>query len=78
MILNIPRDTNNCGFYVESFLFFFFFGLFRAVHMAHGSSQARSQIRALAASRCHSHSHSNSESEPGQRPTPQLTAMPVP
>ena len=37
--------------------FFFFFGLFRAVPTAYGSSQARSQSRAAAASLCHSHSN---------------------
>ena len=36
----------------------FFFLLFRAASAADGSSQARSQIRATAASLCHSHSNS--------------------
>ena len=46
--------------------------LFRAKHAGYGSSQARDQIRAVAAS-LH-HSHSNSGSQPRLRPTPQLTA----
>ena len=33
---------------------FFFFFLFRAAHMAYGSSQARGRIGAAAASLCHS------------------------
>ena len=51
-------------------MIFFFF---RALHSAYGSSQARSQIRAIDASLCHS--HSNARSEPRLRPTPQLTSM---
>ena len=43
---------------------------------AYGSSQARGQIRAVAAG-LH-HSHSNTESEPRLPPTPQLAAMPNP
>ena len=35
---------------------FFFFGLFRATSTAHGGSQARGQIQAIAASLHHSHS----------------------
>ena len=50
--------------------------LFRAALEAHGCSQARSRIRAVAASLCHS--HSNAESEPCLCPTPQLTATPDP
>ena len=44
--------------------------------MAYGSSQARGQIGAVAASLCNS--HSNAESEPHLRSTPQLVAMPDP
>ena len=54
--------------------FFFFFGLFRAAPTAHGSSQARDQIRAVAA--CLHHSHSNARSEQLLQCTPQLMAMP--
>ena len=55
------------------FLFFFpFFGLFWAAPAAHGGSQARVRIGAIAAG-LH-HTHSNIGSEPHLRPTPQLTA----
>ena len=40
--------------------FFFVFCLFRAVPAAYESSQARGQIRAIAASLCHSHSNNPS------------------
>ena len=53
--------------------FVFCFCLFRAAPTAHGGSQARSLIRAVAAG-LHQ-SHSNARSELGLRPTPQLTAM---
>ena len=53
--------------------FSFFFLLFRAAPAAYGSSQARSPIRATAASL--RHSHSNARSELCLLPTPQLTAM---
>ena len=54
----------------------FFCFLFRAVRAAYGSSQARGQIGAAAAS-LH-HSHSNARSEPHLSSTTQLTAMPDP
>ena len=38
---------------------FFFFGLFRAVPVAYGGSQARSRIRAVAAGLHHSHSNAD-------------------
>ena len=50
----------------------FFFFLFSATPMAHGGSQARGRIGAVAAS-LH-HSLSNARSEPCLRPTPQLMA----
>ena len=53
----------------------FFFSLFRATLMAHGGSQARGGIRAVAATLCHSHSHAGSK--PRLQPT-QLTATPDP
>ena len=56
--------------------FFFFFGLFRAIPMAYESSQARGQVRAVAAGL--RHSHSNMGSKPHLQPTPQLTAVPDP
>ena len=72
------RITSNILFvFTHSiFPFFFFFGLLskRAAQVAYGGSQARGQIRAVAAS-LH-HSHSNAGSEPCLRPTPQLMAMP--
>ena len=58
-------------------LFFFFFCLFAvswAAAAAHGGSQARGRIRAVATGPCQS--HSNVGSEPCLHPTPQLTAMP--
>ena len=49
---------------------FFFFCLFRATPMAYRGSQAKSQIRTVAAG-LH-HSHSNARSEPCLQPRPQL------
>ena len=63
---------------VLGYLFIYLFMLFRAAPAAYAGSQARGQIRAIAASLCHSHSHSNAGSEPHLRPTPQLTATPDP
>ena len=40
---------------------FFFLNLFRAAHMACGNSQARGQIRAMAAGLCHSYNNASSE-----------------
>ena len=60
-------------------LFVFCFCLFvfsRATPVAHGGSQARGPVGAVAAS-LH-HSHSNTGSEPHLWPTPQLTATPDP
>ena len=54
----------------------FIYLLFRAALAAYGGSQARGQIRAIAAG-LH-HSHSNAGSEPRLRPAPQLTATPDP
>ena len=59
--------------YTHTHIHFF---LFRAAPAACGSSQARGQIWAAAAS-LH-HSHSNTGSEPHLRPIPQLVAMPNP
>ena len=64
------------GPYLAEMFCFFFFWPFRAALGAYGSSQARGQIGATAAS-LH-HSHSNTGSKPHLRPTPQLTAMPDP
>ena len=60
--------------FVCLFVFVFFFAISWADPVAYGGSQARDQIRAVAAS-LH-HSHSNTRSEPRLRPTPQLTAVP--
>ena len=56
-----------------SFFLSFFFLIFRAAHMAFGSSQARVQIRAVAAGLYHT--YSNTGSEPCLPYIPQLTAM---
>ena len=60
----------------SSSFFFFLFCLFRASPKAHGGSQARGGIRAVAAS-LH-RSHSNAISGLCLQLTPQLTAMPDP
>ena len=51
----------NAFLFVSVFGFFFSFLLFRAASMAYGSSQARDQIKAAAASLRHSHSNARSE-----------------
>ena len=56
------------------FLFFFFFAFGRPAPKAHGSSQPRGPIGAVAAGL--SHSHSNARSKLCLQPTPKLTAMP--
>ena len=63
-------------FFFSFFFFFFFFLLFRAALAAHGGSQARDPMGAVAASPCHS--HSNAGSELRLQPTPELTATPDP
>ena len=60
-----------CGFWV----FFCLFAFSRAASAAHGGSQARGLIGAVA-SGLHQ-SHSNAKSEPRLQPTPQLTATPI-
>ena len=64
------------GLFYFILFYLFYFCLFRATPVAHGSSQARSQIGAVAAG-LH-HSHSNARSEPCLRPTLQLMATPDP
>ena len=54
----------------------FFLSFSRATPAAHGDSQARGLIRAVAAGL--RQGHSNVGSKPGLQPTPQLTAMPDP
>ena len=66
----------NVTIYFLFILFYFIFCLIAicwAAPMAYGGSQARGQIKAVAAG-LH-HSHSNVGSEPHLWPTPQLTAM---
>ena len=55
---------------------FFFFFFFRATPETYGRSQARGQIKAVAAGLHHSHSIDGSE--PDLWPTPQLPAVPDP
>ena len=55
------------------FIYLFIFLLLRAAPAAYGS-QARGQIRAVAASLCHS--HNNAGSKLHLQPIPQLMAMP--
>ena len=56
--------------------FFFVVVLVFLTAVPKGSSQAKGQIRAVAAGLYHSHSHAGSK--PHLRPTPQLKAMPEP
>ena len=64
-------------FILKIFMYLFFFCLFFSpTPVAHGDSQARGLIQAVAAS-LH-HSHRNLGSELHLRPTPQLRAMPNP
>ena len=61
----VANDNISC-------LFFFFFSLFRATHLAYGNSQARGRIGAVAAG----HNHSFFMIRRPPRSTPQLTSMP--
>ena len=58
-------------FLIFIYLIFFFFGLFRAVLLAYGGSQARGWIGAVAGLY---HSHSNARSKPCLQPAPELSA----
>ena len=58
------------------YFFLFLFLLFRTTPVAHGGSQARGHIGAVAPG-LH-HSHINAGSKPSRPPTPQLTATPDP
>ena len=62
--------------YVNYYIFFSVFSLFRAAPVAYGGSQAKGPNGTAAAS-LH-HSHSNARSKPGLQPTPQLMATPDP
>ena len=57
---------------LATFFFYLFFPFLGLLPMAHGGSQARGPIRAVAARLLRS--HSNARSKPRLRPTPQLTA----
>ena len=67
-------SISHTGHIIYLFALFFFF--LKAAPEAYGSSQARGQNRAAAASLHHSHSHARSK--PHLRPTPQFTATPDP
>ena len=75
---NIFKLNNNGGGFLYYALDapFYFIYFFRATSEVYGSSQARGQIGAAAASSRHSHSNIRSESH--LQPTPQLVAMPDP
>ena len=80
--LNLGRSSAHSGMSLTSRrIFFFFLAFSRAAPdtlVAHGVSQARGLIRAVAASLGLDQSHSNAGSEPCLRPTPQFMAMPDP
>ena len=65
-LCSLFRST--CCTHFLLFIYFYFFGLFRAAPMAYGGSQARGQIGSVATCLCNSHSHTRSE--PHLRPTP--------
>ena len=75
--MKLWKEPENCCFVhidqrKKNFFFFFVFCHFRAIPVAHGGSQGRGLIGAVAASP--QQSHSNVGSKPRLRPTPQLTA----
>ena len=72
MIL-LCHSGNSCP---TIFFLFFVFVFSRAAPAAHGGSQTRGLIGAVAAGP--HHNHSNARSEPHLSPTPQLMAMPDP
>ena len=63
---------------MENNFFFCLFAISWAAPTAHGGSQARDPIRAIAAGlrQRHSQRHSNAGSEPRLQPTPQFTTTP--
>ena len=69
LVQGVTNMTDPSTHIYQCFVFFFF----KATGMAYGSSQARGQIRAVAAGL--RHNHSNSGSKLCLPPTPQLTAM---
>ena len=62
--------------YPFSFIFYFYFAFSRATPVAHGGSQARGRVGAVAAGLHQSHSILGSE--PHLQPTLRLTATPDP
>ena len=60
--------------YIYIYIYIYFFGLFRASPAAHGGSQARYPIGAVAAGLLQS--HSNARSKQCLRPIPHLMATP--
>ena len=80
VVLNFIKQLPDLHFYIVSnstvYIKTFFFLLFRAAPMAYGGSQAKGQIRAVAAG-LH-HRHSSSGSKPSLQCIPQLLAMPGP
>ena len=70
LIITLIHSFNSTNFLFVSFW------LFRATPPAYGSSQARGQVGAAAAS-LH-HRHSKARSQPPLQATPQLTATPDP
>ena len=71
-----PKARTYSFIYLFMYVCMYVFLLFRATPAAYGSSQAKGQIRALAADL--RHSHSNVGSELHLQPTSQLMAMPDP
>ena len=69
-------SSPNPFFFDTDFFIIYFILLFRGTPATYGSSEARGEIRAVAAS-LH-HSHSNAGSKPHLQHTPQLTAVPDP
>ena len=74
-----PKKSYFHGAYIQAFiylfiyLFIFIFCLFAISWAAHGGSQDRGRIGAVAAGLCQS--YSNAGSEASLQPTPQLIAM---
>ena len=66
----VIKKTNNTLLWQLKFLFFSFC-FFRATLVAHGGSQVRGRIGAVAACLCHS--QGNTKSKPPLRPAPQFT-----
>ena len=70
------KDVASSLQWLQSLLWYDFFGLFRAAPMTYGGSQARGPIGAVAAGL--RHSHSDARSKPCLRPTRQLRTVPDP